>query len=148
MNKDCGLPLTKLNVDGKMTSNDLLMQLQADLIGIPVRKYAWGIRPSGHSAFLSLIIFFTGFTFLSISFHWNIIISLNGHAIFLCFYQLPSIFVNGLKCAEPSCRHNKVCLKTIIITTYYNTKTSTTVCLFAINLKSTRRIIKRGFTNR
>lgn len=36
MNKDCGIPLTKLNVDGRLTKNDLLMQLQADISGIPV----------------------------------------------------------------------------------------------------------------
>jgi glycerol kinase len=36
MNKDCGIPLTKLNVDGRLTRNDLLMQLQADISGIPV----------------------------------------------------------------------------------------------------------------
>ncbi|XP_044728466.1 glycerol kinase-like [Chrysoperla carnea] len=36
MNKDCGFPLTKLHVDGKMTQNNLLMQLQADISGIPV----------------------------------------------------------------------------------------------------------------
>lgn len=37
MNKDSGgIPLTKLQVDGKMTANRLLMQLQADLCGIPV----------------------------------------------------------------------------------------------------------------
>lgn len=36
MNKDCGIPLTKLQVDGKMSHNNLLMQLQADLTGIPV----------------------------------------------------------------------------------------------------------------
>lgn len=38
MNKDCGIPLTKLQVDGKMSHNNLLMQLQADLTGIPVGK--------------------------------------------------------------------------------------------------------------
>ncbi|XP_060808028.1 glycerol kinase isoform X2 [Amyelois transitella] len=38
MNKDCGMPLHKLHVDGMMTANSLLMQLQADLIGIPVLK--------------------------------------------------------------------------------------------------------------
>lgn len=38
MTKDCGLPLTKLNVDGKMTQNNLLMQLQADLTGLTVCK--------------------------------------------------------------------------------------------------------------
>nr|CAI5864887.1 unnamed protein product [Callosobruchus analis] len=36
MNKDCGIPLTKLHVDGKMIENSLLMQLQADISGIPV----------------------------------------------------------------------------------------------------------------
>lgn len=36
MTLDCGYPLTKLLVDGGMTANDLLMQLQADLCGIPV----------------------------------------------------------------------------------------------------------------
>lgn len=38
MNKDYGIPLTKLLVDGKMAQNNLLMQLQADLAGIPVGK--------------------------------------------------------------------------------------------------------------
>jgi len=38
MNKDSGLPLTQLRVDGGMTANTLLMQLQADLIGISVGK--------------------------------------------------------------------------------------------------------------
>ncbi|KAK6622653.1 hypothetical protein RUM43_008495 [Polyplax serrata] len=36
MNKDCGIPLQKLLVDGGMTVNNYLMQLQADLCGIPV----------------------------------------------------------------------------------------------------------------
>uniref|UniRef100_A0A0K8SKA2 Probable glycerol kinase n=1 Tax=Lygus hesperus TaxID=30085 RepID=A0A0K8SKA2_LYGHE len=36
MAKDCGTPLYKLQVDGGMTANNLLMQLQADLCGIPV----------------------------------------------------------------------------------------------------------------
>nr|CAD7432256.1 unnamed protein product [Timema monikensis] len=38
MNKDCGIPLSKLQVDGGMTTNNLLMQLQADLIGISVMR--------------------------------------------------------------------------------------------------------------
>lgn len=38
MNMDCGFPLTKLNTDGKMSTNNLLMQLQADLCGTPVCK--------------------------------------------------------------------------------------------------------------
>lgn len=36
MNKDCGIAVTKLHVDGKMTTNNLLMQLQADISGVPV----------------------------------------------------------------------------------------------------------------
>ncbi|XP_050312358.1 glycerol kinase [Anthonomus grandis grandis] len=36
MNKDCGIPLEKLHVDGVMTTNNLLMQLQADISGVPV----------------------------------------------------------------------------------------------------------------
>ncbi|KAK6622616.1 hypothetical protein RUM43_008458 [Polyplax serrata] len=36
MEKDCGFPLKELLVDGGMTKNNLLMQLQADLTGIPV----------------------------------------------------------------------------------------------------------------
>jgi len=38
MSKDCGLQLTRLQVDGGMTANNLLMQTQADLVGIPVSK--------------------------------------------------------------------------------------------------------------
>lgn len=40
MNKDCGgAPLTKLLVDGGMAANNYLMQLQADLSGVPVSRY-------------------------------------------------------------------------------------------------------------
>lgn len=38
MHQDCRVPVTSLRVDGKMSSNKLLMQLQADLTGIPVIK--------------------------------------------------------------------------------------------------------------
>ncbi|XP_014227886.1 glycerol kinase isoform X3 [Trichogramma pretiosum] len=38
MHKDCGFPLTKLNTDGKMSVNSLLMQLQADITGVPVYR--------------------------------------------------------------------------------------------------------------
>jgi glycerol kinase len=40
MNKDSGFPLTRLQVDGGMTTNNLLMQLQADLVGIEVGKFS------------------------------------------------------------------------------------------------------------
>lgn len=36
MEKDCGSPLSKLLVDGGMTVNNHLMQMQADNCGIPV----------------------------------------------------------------------------------------------------------------
>ncbi|XP_039280634.1 glycerol kinase [Nilaparvata lugens] len=36
MNADCGIPLTRLLVDGGMTINNYVMQTQADLCGIPV----------------------------------------------------------------------------------------------------------------
>lgn len=40
MNQDSGIPLKSIQVDGGMTANNLLMQLQADLMGIDV------VRPS------------------------------------------------------------------------------------------------------
>lgn len=36
MTLDCGYPQSKLLVDGGMTANDYLMQIQADYCGIPV----------------------------------------------------------------------------------------------------------------
>jgi glycerol kinase len=36
MNADSGVPLTALKVDGGMVFNDLLMQYQADVLGVPV----------------------------------------------------------------------------------------------------------------
>ncbi|XP_036162412.1 glycerol kinase-like [Myotis myotis] len=38
MNRDCGIPLSHLQVDGGMTNNKVLMQLQADILCIPVVK--------------------------------------------------------------------------------------------------------------
>nr|XP_061799255.1 glycerol kinase-like [Nerophis lumbriciformis] len=38
MNKDSGVPLVQLKVDGGMTANRLLMQLQADILGVAVVK--------------------------------------------------------------------------------------------------------------
>jgi len=43
MNQDSGMTLTSLRVDGGMTSNNLLMQLQADLIGIDVGMCVHGV---------------------------------------------------------------------------------------------------------
>ena len=36
MNCESGIPLTQLLVDGGMTGNDFLMQMQADILGIDV----------------------------------------------------------------------------------------------------------------
>ena len=36
MAKDCGCATTSLRVDGGMTANDLLMQIQADTLGVEV----------------------------------------------------------------------------------------------------------------
>ena len=41
MSKDSGIPINSLQVDGGMTANTLLMQLQADLTGIPVGRLSW-----------------------------------------------------------------------------------------------------------
>lgn len=38
MNKDTGLVLSKLLVDGGMTINNLFMQMQADICGITISK--------------------------------------------------------------------------------------------------------------
>jgi glycerol kinase len=38
MEADCGSPLPDLRVDGGMTANDVLLQLQADILGIPVHR--------------------------------------------------------------------------------------------------------------
>ena len=52
MNADSGVPLTALKVDGGMVFNNLLMQFQANVLGVPV------IRPrkadgSWHTPFLT-----------------------------------------------------------------------------------------------
>lgn len=39
MKEDTGMTLTKLLVDGAMTNNNLLMQMQADICGVPVGQY-------------------------------------------------------------------------------------------------------------
>ena len=40
MSKDSGTSVSTLHVDGGMTVNSLLMQLQADIAGLPVGKHA------------------------------------------------------------------------------------------------------------
>jgi glycerol kinase len=38
MRQDCGVVLSALRVDGGVTANELCMQIQADILGIPVRR--------------------------------------------------------------------------------------------------------------
>ena len=38
MGKDVGSPLARLRVDGGMSANDLLMQMQADVLGVAVER--------------------------------------------------------------------------------------------------------------
>ena len=38
MEKDSGAPMDALRVDGGACSNDLLMQIQADLLQVPVQR--------------------------------------------------------------------------------------------------------------
>ena len=40
MRRDSGIPVTEVRVDGGATSNDLLMQFQADVLGVPVVRPA------------------------------------------------------------------------------------------------------------
>jgi glycerol kinase len=41
---DCGYSLSKLLVDGGMTANDFLMQMQADYCGIPVGNIFFSLK--------------------------------------------------------------------------------------------------------
>lgn len=58
MNKDSGIDLKELQVSGGMTQNKLLMQMQADLLGIPVGKAAF---------FLEFYLIFLRIIFLVLS---------------------------------------------------------------------------------
>ena len=40
MSRDAGSPMTELRVDGGAARNDLLLQLQADFLGVPVVRTA------------------------------------------------------------------------------------------------------------
>ena len=40
MAADCGIPATELRVDGGASANNTLMQIQADLLGVPVVRPA------------------------------------------------------------------------------------------------------------
>ena len=40
MAADCGIPATELRVDGGAAANNTLMQMQADLLGVPVVRPA------------------------------------------------------------------------------------------------------------
>jgi glycerol kinase len=41
MNKDSGIKLKELQVSGGMTKNKLLLQMQADILGIPIGRFVF-----------------------------------------------------------------------------------------------------------
>jgi glycerol kinase len=53
MNRDSGVPITELRVDGGASANDFLMQFQADLLGVPVDRPALVETTAAGSAFLA-----------------------------------------------------------------------------------------------
>ena len=53
MNADSGIPLRELRVDGGAATNDFLMQLQADLLGVPVDRPALVETTAAGAAFLA-----------------------------------------------------------------------------------------------
>ena len=53
MQADSGLPLKELRVDGGAAANDLLMQLQADIAGIPVARSSIGETTALGAAYLA-----------------------------------------------------------------------------------------------
>jgi glycerol kinase len=53
MNKDSGIELTELKVDGGASRNDFLMQFQADLLGVPVDRPALVETTAAGSAYLA-----------------------------------------------------------------------------------------------
>eukprot|EP00056_Hartaetosiga_gracilis_P001195 m.42901 g.42901 ORF g.42901 m.42901 type:complete len:92 (+) comp10535_c0_seq2:1222-1497(+) len=48
MAKDCTFAISTLRVDGGMTMNNLLLQFQADILGIPVCKNYIAFQQSNH----------------------------------------------------------------------------------------------------
>jgi glycerol kinase len=53
MNRDSGVPVHELRVDGGAAANDFLMQLQADLLGVPVERPALLDITGAGAAFLA-----------------------------------------------------------------------------------------------
>ena len=53
MNRDCGIDITDLKVDGGASRNNFLMQFQADLLGVPVDRPALVETTAAGSAFLA-----------------------------------------------------------------------------------------------
>jgi glycerol kinase len=53
MNEESGVPLRELRVDGGASSNDFLMQFQADVLGVPVDRPALVETTAAGAAFLA-----------------------------------------------------------------------------------------------
>ena len=69
MKKDTGMPLSKLLVDGAMTSNNLLMQMQADICGVPVGKFTYPRISRDESIFLCMLITFSRQRYINMNLH-------------------------------------------------------------------------------
>ena len=53
MDRDSGVPIRELRVDGGAAANDFLMQFQADLLGVPVERPALLDTTAAGAAFLA-----------------------------------------------------------------------------------------------
>jgi glycerol kinase len=53
MNADSGIPIRELRVDGGAAANDLLMQFQADVLGVPVERPALVETTAAGAAYLA-----------------------------------------------------------------------------------------------
>ena len=53
MQEEAGLPLTTLKVDGDAAANAMLLQFQADLLGVPVRRPVVGETTALGAAYLA-----------------------------------------------------------------------------------------------
>ncbi|HIQ20940.1 MAG TPA: glycerol kinase [Planctomycetes bacterium] len=91
MQRDAGMPLESLKVDGGASVNDQLMQFQADILGVPVRRPAIRETTALGAAYLAGLA--TGF--------WRDTAELAEH------WKLEREFLPGLPSAERQSRHRR-----------------------------------------
>jgi glycerol kinase len=72
MHRDSGITLSALRVDGGAATNDLLLQIQADLLGVPVQRPAVTETTAVGAAYLAgLAVYFWPDT-VSLADQWTI----------------------------------------------------------------------------